>query len=243
MTARSEPEERPGHHWREPDRVHEYVARMDRRAAERQEQLTLLAHLIPYPAETPLQVLDLGAGYGVVAATVLRAFPNAQATLFDLSDEMMRIGAERMAEFAGRYRYVHGDFGDGTLPAELNGPYHAVVSARAIHHLPPEAKATLYRTIAGRLRPDGCFLNLDLVAAPDEIAGDLYRRVAELERAAHGESPPERAGHAVHAHHSELQPVAAHLDWLRQGGFGAVDCFWKLLDTALIGGYRPDGTT
>jgi SAM-dependent methyltransferase len=228
--------ERPGHHWRDPARVREYVARMDRHAAERREQLTLLARLIPFPTDTPLEVLDLGAGYGAVAAAVLDTFPLATAVLLDVSEEMIRLGGERMAPYAGRYRYVHGDFADGVLPAEVEGPFHAVVSSLAIHHLPPEGKQSLYRDIAARLVPGGCFLNLDIVAAPDPTLTELYTRIEAQERAARGEAPRPDTGTS---HHSELQPLDEHLAWLRAAGLVHVDCFWKRLGTALFGGYRP----
>lgn len=232
-----EAHERPGHHWRDPARVHEYAARMDRRAAERREQLALLTRLIPFPADTPLHLLDVGAGYGAVAAAVLDAFPRAHAVLLDVSEAMIRLGGERMAPYAGRYRYVHGDFADGTLPAGVEGPFHAVVSSLAIHHLPPEGKRSLYREIAARLLPGGCFLNLDLVAAPDPALAALYERIEAQERAARGEPPRSDAGTA---HRSELQPLDEHLAWLRSAGLGRVDCFWKRLGTALFGGYRPE---
>lgn len=227
---------RPGHHWRDPDRVRDYVARMDRRAAERREQLALLARLIPFSADTPLEVLDLGAGYGAVAAAVLDAFPLARAVLVDISEEMIRLGGERMAPYAGRYRYVYGDFADGTLPAAVGGPFHAVVSGLAIHHLPAAAVQALYREVAARLLPGGCFLNLDIVAAPDPTLAERYARIEAQERAARGEPPRSDSGTA---HHSELQPLEEHLAWLRAAGLVHVDCFWKRLDTALFGGYRP----
>ncbi len=231
-----EVQERPGHHWRDPARVRDYAARMDRQAAERRERLALLARLIPFSADTPLQVLDVGAGYGAVAAAVLDAFPLASAVLLDVSEEMIRLGGERMAPYAGRYRYIHGDFADGVLPAEVGGPFHAVVSSLAIHHLPPAGKQSLYRDIAARLLPGGCFLNLDIVAAPDPTLMELYAHIEAQERAARGEAPRPDTGTS---HRSELQPLDEHLAWLRAAGLVHVDCFWKRLGTALFGGYRP----
>lgn len=225
-------EQRPGHHWKEPERVRAYVERMDARAAERGDQLRLLARLIPFPADAAIRVLDVGAGYGAVAAAVLDAFPNATAVLLDVSQPMMEVGRERMAPYAGRYAYVEGDFADGRLP-DLPGRFHAVVSSLAIHHLPPAGKQTLYRDIAARLEPGGCFLNLDLVAAPSPQLEARYRAVAAAER---GEPPPAPADRG---HHTELQPLAQHLRWLHEAGLTDVDCFWKRLSMALVGGYAP----
>ncbi|HLZ68883.1 MAG TPA: class I SAM-dependent methyltransferase [Dehalococcoidia bacterium] len=238
-TERSGTAERPGHHWREPARVQEYVERMDRRAAERQEPLTLLTRLLPFPADAALRVLDVGAGYGAVAAAVLAAFPRAEATLLDISEAMMQVGAERMAPFAGRYRYLHGDFADGELPEAAAGPFQAIVSGRAIHHLPPAATRSLYRACAARLAPGGCFLNLDMTAAVDGGAAAAYRRAEEREREARGEpAAPPRSHHAEHEGH-DFQPLDEHLRWLREAGLVSVDCYWKRLGNALFGGLRP----
>ncbi|HZQ35634.1 MAG TPA: class I SAM-dependent methyltransferase [Dehalococcoidia bacterium] len=237
-TDRPDSTERPGHHWREPERVQEYVTRMDANAGEREQQFALLARLLPYPAEDPIAVLDLGAGYGAVAAAVLSVYPNASATLLDISEAMMSVGAERMAPFAGRYRYLHGDFADGTLPEALRGPFHAIVSARAIHHLPADATRSLYAACAARLLPGGCLFNLDMVAAADEDAATVYRRAETRARQQRGAAPAATAAQSGHRH-ERFHPLGDHLAWLRQAGLVAVDCYAKWLGNALIGGFRP----
>jgi tRNA (cmo5U34)-methyltransferase len=235
MTANPVPEqERPGHHWREPERVQAYIQRVDAIAAERKTQFELLARLIPFGPSEPIRVLDVGAGHGVVAAAVLDAFPNAHATLMDISEEMIRVGHERMAPYNGRFEYLHGDFADGVLPAAVGDGYHAVVSAHAIHHLPPEGKAPLYKDIARRLRPGGCFLNLDRIAPPSAALDEVYRR-ADPARSTPAPSPG--PGGPI-SRISEMQPLENHLQWLAEAGLINVDCFWKRLGDALFGGYR-----
>lgn len=218
--------------------MRDYVTRMDRRTEERTRQFTLLTRLMPFPADAAIRVLDVGAGHGVVAAAVLEAFPNATAVLLDISVEMMRLGRERLSPFEGRYRYVTGDFADGVLPAVVEGSFDAVVSAHAIHHLPAAGKQTLYRDIAAKLVPDGCFLNLDQIAAPDHQLQEIYDRIGALEREEHGEQA-RPAAPGVHAHRSEMQPLEHHLAWLSEAGLQQVDCFYKWLGSALFGGYRP----
>ena len=38
-------------------------------------------------------------------------------------------------------------------------------------------------------------------------------------------------------HHKDAT-LARHLEWLTAGGFTSVECFWKRLGQALVGGYR-----
>ena len=226
--------EHTGHHWQEADRVRDFVERMDRRAGERDPQFRLMARIVGRPSDAPLRILDLGAGYGAAAAALLAAYPSAHAVLLDASDEMIRVGGEGMAGFTGRYEYVKGDFGPGMLPEGARGPFDVVVSSSAIHHLPADGIRSLYRDIHKVLVPGGVFLNLDLVAAPDEELTALYRTVAEAEREERGEPPP----NAARPHHSHVDPLAEHLRWLADAGFVHVDCFWKRLGSALVGGFR-----
>src|SRR6478672_9089895 len=111
-------EAHPAIHWSDPERVRVYRERMERNPDERRNELMLMTRLIPFPSETALRVLDVGAGFGVAAAAVLDAFPNATAVLVDMSQPMMAAGAEWLAPYAGRYRYAPADFVDGHLPEE-----------------------------------------------------------------------------------------------------------------------------
>ena len=229
--------EHTGQHWREPARVRDFVQRMDARAQERAAQFDLMTQLLGRGGDDELRILDLGAGYGAEAQVFLRAFPNATAVLVDGSEEMIRVGGERLAEFEGRYRYVTWDFGEGALPDDLTGPFDAAISSAAIHHLPEDALKRLYGEVWARLGPGGAFLNLDLVRAPDDALDARYRAIMQTEQAARDE-PPQPA--ALSRHHSHLEPLERHLGWLRDAGFEHVDCFWKRLGGALFGGYRPD---
>jgi tRNA (cmo5U34)-methyltransferase len=229
-----------GHHWKEAARVADFAEQMDARAEERARQFALLARLLPYEPDQAIRILDIGAGYGAVASFLLDAFPQAEATLLDVSTAMVEEGGKRLTPYAGRYAYVVGDFASGALPSGIEGPFDAIVSSLAIHHLPAEGKQTLYKDIAARLTPGGCFFNIDAVGAPTHDIDAVYARVTERERAAAGESPASsKPAVPSREHHSERQPLADHLAWLRDAGLVEVDCYWKNLGTALFGGYRP----
>ena len=229
--------ENTGQHWREPARVRDFVRRMDARAQERAPQFELMTRLLGRDSDDAIRVLDLGAGYGAEASAFLRAFPSASAVLVDGSEEMIRVGGERLAEFDGRYRYVHWDFGEGALPAAPGGPFDAVISSAAIHHLPGAAQQRLYGEVLASLAPGGAFLNLDLVKPPDDALEARYRAITQSEQAAREEEPPPPSN--LERHHSNLETLDHHLGWLRDAGFAHVDCFWKRLGSALFGGYRP----
>lgn len=231
-------EEEPwGHHWKEPERVREYVDRTDRQADERAGSFRYLVGLVPFDHAHAVRILDIGSGHGVVAGALLDQFPNGSAVGLDISEAMMAIGRERMARYGVRFRYHVGDFADGELPADLSGPFDVVVSSRAIHHLPSENKRQLYRAIFMILAGGGCFFNLDMTAPRDDSLKEIYRRAGEIVHGPRAERPMPRANRTSrHAHFP--QTVEEHLGLLSEAGFDPVDCFWKQLGNSLVGGYK-----
>jgi|SRR5208337_1282029 len=86
------------------------------------------------------EVLDIGAGTGLMSAYLLEKFPQAHLTLVDIAENMLEMARQR---FAGRKytRYVVSDYSTG----DLGGPYDIACSALSIHHLAPEEKRLLFR--------------------------------------------------------------------------------------------------
>lgn len=226
----------PAAHWRNAERVQSYRDRLDRNPDERADQYDLLAYLIPSEQDRELRVLDLGAGFGVAAAAVLRAFPNATATLVDMSEAMIAMGEEWMHPYAGRFRYVPGDLVDGQLPEGAAGPYDAAISALALQYIPSDSKRRLFAEVFARLAPGGTILLLSLTAPPEAALQDTYTRAAERERQARSE-PPWRGEPG--GRRWIPQTLDEHLAMLRSAGFVQVDCFWKKLGTAIFGGVKP----
>ncbi len=85
------------------------------------------------------EILDIGAGTGLLSALILRKFPKARMTLMDIADNMLEIAKQR---FAGRenIRYVVSDYST----ADMGGPYDLICSALSIHHLTTEDKHRLF---------------------------------------------------------------------------------------------------
>jgi SAM-dependent methyltransferase len=236
-THDSSVEEQWGHHWKEAERVRDYVDRSDREAAERAASFRYLIGLVPFERSHPARILDLGSGHGVVAAALLDEFPNSSAVGLDISEPMMAIGRERMARYGPRFGYHVGDFADGDIPSDLAGPFEVVVSSRAIHHLPADNKRRLYRGVYRLLTPGGCFFNLDVVGPSDEYLRERYREAGEFVNGPPSQSTLPRANRtSAHGHFPES--VENHLRLLSEAGFDPVDCFWKHLGNALVGGYR-----
>src|SRR5208283_5799321 len=92
--------------------------------------------LLPFQPDDRFEVLDLGAGTGLLSAMIAEAFPKARLTLFDVTLEMLMIARQRLKPLGKRVRFVTADFA-AAAPAKA---YDAVVSALAIYHLPDSGK-------------------------------------------------------------------------------------------------------
>jgi tRNA (cmo5U34)-methyltransferase len=172
-------------------------------------------------AGEPLRrVLDLGAGTGLLAGQVLAARPSAEVVLLDGAPAMLEHAREALGD---RARYVVGDLND-QLPA---GPWDAVVSALAIHHLSDEAKARLFVRVHDELRDGGIFVNAELVAGPTPWLDAVYRERHERAARALGADDAEWAGALERMRHDRCASVERHLEWLREAGFGDADCLFK----------------
>jgi tRNA (cmo5U34)-methyltransferase len=180
-------------------------------------------------------VLDLGAGTGLLSVLVGAAVPGAHVTLVDAAAGMLAVAAEHLTSRRVPHRRIVADLRD-PLPA---GPYHAVVSALAIHHLPDHDKIDLYRRIRDALAPGGVFVNADQVAGPTPALERQYDEVWQATVSALGTTGQELAAARERMAFDRPAPAEAQCEWLREAGFTEVDCYYKWWRFAVFGGRRP----
>jgi tRNA (cmo5U34)-methyltransferase len=178
------------------------------------------------------RVLDLGAGTGLLAAMVVAAHPEAEVTLLDGSAGMLAEARERLGD---RASYVVADLGD-ELP---EGPWDAVVSALAIHHLPDAGKQELFARARAALAPGGVFVNAEQVLGPTPALDAEYLRRHREEALALGASEAEWGAALERMAHDRCATVLDQLRWLEAAGFHDVDCPWRDGRFAVLTGRRP----
>lgn len=209
-----------GEEWTaDPAKVRRYLAQADDFPHRREGEAVLLAHVPP----DAIRILDLGTGDGRLLGSLGAGRPAMQAVGLDFSEIMLaaareRFGADPRIELRGH---------DLTEPLpELGGPFDAVVSSFAIHHLEHQRKRELYAEAFELLAPGGVFANFEHVASPTpRLHRAFFAAIGEpLENA----DPSDR-----------LLDVETQLGWLREIGFEDVDCYWKWLEMALLVGLRP----
>jgi len=191
------------------------------------EALGLLGH-------APRRVLDLGAGTGMLAARVAAAHPDAELVLTDGAPAMLE---QARATLGPRAQLHVADLADPLPP----GPFEAVVSALAIHHLDDAGKQALFARVHAALPPGGVFVNAEQVAGPTPWLDRRYRAWHEASARALGATDAEWAAAQARMRHDRCADVESHLGWLRDAGFDAADCLFKDHRFAVLVGRRADG--
>ncbi len=143
--------------------MHDWIKRDVTRDEQRRPRIRNMVEMAALPRDAAVQVLDVGAGYGLVTEEVLRVFPNAQVMLQDYSDVMFSHARVRLAKAEDQLVYVLCDLSDPGWVEHVGGPFDLIVSAIAIHNLgETKAIARCYRDIARLLKPGAPFLDYDI---------------------------------------------------------------------------------
>jgi tRNA (cmo5U34)-methyltransferase len=113
------------------------------------------AELVAATVKPSPVLLDLGAGTGLLSEFIAQKTPPASLSLLDESPEMLAKAEARLAKYK---LILHIQKFTDPLPA---GPFDAVISALAIHHLPDEDKQNLFARVYRSLAPGGVFVNAE----------------------------------------------------------------------------------
>jgi tRNA (cmo5U34)-methyltransferase len=208
----------PAEEWTTARHVHRYLDRADEFPHRAEGENVLLEH-VPRGAH---QILDLGTGDGRLLALLRTDRPEMLGVGLDFSELMLTAARKRFADDEHMELVAH----DLVGPLPALGPFDAVVSSMAIHHLEHERKRSLYGEVFDLLNPGGVFANFEHVASPTRrLHLAFYEAIGE---------PLEHEDPSDH-----LLDVESQLGWLRAVGFDDVDCYWKWLEMALIIGVKP----
>lgn len=182
-----------------------------------------------------LRILELGTGTGMLTERALFYYPSARLTGIDLTDEMLSQARKKLKRYASRCVLKQGDFDS----ASFGGPYDAVISSLAIHHLPPRGKKRLFQKIRRCLKAGGVFINADMVKSESGAIQQLYLRLWEDFMRSSGVDEGYIQRRFQGARKVDIyDTVPDQLLWLRQAGFRQADVFWKYWNFAVFGGFK-----
>ncbi len=192
-----------------------YEEHMRRSVAGFEDFYRTVAAPIERTAE-PIEILDLGCGTGLELESLFKRSPNARITAVDLSRGMLAKLSEKYADKAKQIALIQDSFLEFPIG---QGRWNYIVSVMAMHHLTPEEKLLLYRSIHIGLRPGGLYIEGDYVVAEEEEK-ELLREYWKLRRA-----NPEVANGAYHLDIPLSTKTQIRL--LSNAGFAGVGITWS----------------
>jgi tRNA (cmo5U34)-methyltransferase len=176
------------------------------------------------------RILDLGAGTGLLSQVLLDRL-DAEVTAFDGSPAML---ARLRTRFGDRVTTVVGDLA-GELPP---GPWDAVMSALAIHHLTDDDKQALFARVLAVLAPGGVFVNAEQILGPSPWLEERNARQWERDARALGATDTEINGALERMRSDRCTPVKDQRRWLRHCGFTEVDCPYQRHRFAVLAAWK-----
>ena len=232
--------------WSQPEYAQEYRDHSDYYIQDRATLARVMGSYaraflgsIPRP-----RLLDLGCGDGAVSRTLHRALSQAEIFAADGSADMIAAAQKKLAGLPVEFRVISFEeiAADG-----LSGPrFDGIFSALAIHHLPMQGKADLFRALRSLLNPGGHFLNVDVVTSVYPKYTDWYftlwrdwieENQKRLQLKESFENIPDRARGKDENH---FDPLSAQLAALELAGFSDVECHYRDGLFAVYGGRVKD---
>lgn len=240
----------------------QWIERWDRQQEvsqpEREERFTALIDVVDEVAgEMEPVVLDIGCGPGSLGVRLLRRRPGATVIGVDADPVTLALGR---AAYGERITFTDVDLRDPSWPSSLplERQVDAAVSTTALHWLSEQALRSLYKELAGILRPGGVFLNGDGLLEDTPVLARLGRALADREDRrrfpdGHRESwqgwwedvaadpglaslYTERGVRDLGGHHgsSGARLLRVHVDALRDAGFAEVGTLWQRGESRLL---------
>ncbi len=234
--------------WGSASMVNKYREEADINLPGRREILSIIARAATEFAPASPRILDVGAGYGEVAATILDIAPYAHMCLVDYSDEMLRLARERFKDISNVIIMKH-DLNLGIPTLQEAGDYDAVVSCFALHHIDFERRVPLYRAFHDILKPGGIFINGDCFTGDSPILSEweldnYISWVVENTKNVKGtllrfEEVKEEMLESDRRLGDKPGTIWAMYHDMKQAGFQYVDCFWMKQTLGVLAAVKP----
>lgn len=117
------------------------------------------------------QILELGAGTGLLTKYMYEQYLDANFHLVDISEQMLAVAKERFSDMPN-FKFKEKDYSH-SLP---KGKFDLITSALSIHHLNANEKRSLYSNAREQLNKGGVFINFDIYKGSTPAIDNEYNR-------------------------------------------------------------------
>ncbi|MDR3343148.1 MAG: class I SAM-dependent methyltransferase [Treponema sp.] len=174
-------------------------------------------------------IVDLGAGTGLLTMEIYELYNNAHYTLIDISNDMLKIAKER---FVGLYnfKFIEKNYVE-EIPVEN---CDLICSALSIHHLENADKIKLYKNIYKILDKEGCFINLDQFIGTSEEINNLYNEWWYNYINNSGIKPEEKSAWIERKKLDKENTIKETMELLKESGFKNIECIYNFMKFGVI---------
>lgn len=178
-------------------------------------------------------ILDIGAGTGLLSAFLMEKYPQASFTLIDISEKMLDVAKERFRNNSN-VKYIVADYSKYPFTEK----YDIVMSALSIHHLEDKEKKEIYRKSYSLLKQNGIFINADQVYGETPFIETLNKETWRQYIEESGLPEEEILAGYERIRLDKEAKLDQQLDWLKEAGFCDVSCIYKFYHFAVIFGRK-----
>ena len=190
---------------------------------------------IPFAKEEKIEVLDLGAGTGLMAGMVASNYPNARIVLIDIAEKMLSEAKNRVKSYPNEFSFIVSNY---SKVDSFDQDYDLVISSLSIHHLTVKEKQYLFKTIFSQLKAGGVFINADQVLGETEEIEKIYRNKWIEQVKAKGTTGEQLNAALERMKEDKMSTLSSQIQWLKEAGFKDVNCWYKNYSFAVLGGTK-----
>ncbi|MCF6157020.1 MAG: class I SAM-dependent methyltransferase [wastewater metagenome] len=231
------------------DTVATYDFDMDVWHPNRAKMASIVCEILPFQRTEKLSILDLGVGTGYLTSRILETFPSAKIIAVDAAELMVEKAKLRLKDYQKQVLFRISTFQE--LPDKGNttlANLDIVVSSFALHHLYKEEKLRLLTYIYSVLKPNGWFINCDIVKIANTFLEGRFRYLhhrgiqQRIKQIDHIEKPIDQISAELMEREKKGGDhpllLTDDIQLLKEAGFSAAECFWKEYRETVYGGIK-----
>lgn len=190
---------------------------------------------IPFQKEKNIDVLDLGAGTGLMAGLVASNYPNAKIHLIDIAEKMLSEAKQKLKCFKNEFDFIVSNYSNVD---SFSQNYDLIISSLSIHHLTAIEKQRLFEIIHSHLKLGGIFINADQVLGDTEEIERTYRSKWIEQVKERGTKQEELNAALERMKEDKMSTLSSQILWLKEAGFTNVNCWFKHYSFVVFSGIK-----